>query len=106
MTSSGGEAVHAAAERGARGRAAAEAEELPKERPERGASLLAIKKEFPVGCPRKNLRARKNLSIPRFERGTFRMLGERHDQLDHTDRTCHRRKSNPGRPRGRRASCH
>ena len=34
MTSSGGEAVHAAAERGARGRAAAEAEELPKERPE------------------------------------------------------------------------
>ena len=30
--------------------------------------------------------ASKNLCIPRFERGTFRMLGERHDQLDHTDR--------------------
>ena len=41
----------------------------------------------------------KALSIPRFERGTFCMLGRRHDQLDHTDRTCHRRKSNPGRPR-------
>ena len=27
----------------------------------------------------------KALSIPRFERGTFCMLGRRHDQLDHTD---------------------
>ena len=79
MTSSSGEAVHAAAELEAWGRAAAEAEE----RRRRGQSeehLFRIKKEF-----RSALR-RKNLSIPRFERGTFRMLGERHDQLDHTDR--------------------
>ena len=32
------------------------------------------------------LPARSALSVPRLELGTSRVLGERHDQLDHTDR--------------------
>ena len=31
-------------------------------------------------------KVKTGISVPRLELGTFRVLGERHDQLDHTDK--------------------